>query len=64
MLKGKDSVDLCTTACHAKGEFQKTKAHSKEKEKDCLECHNPHVGKSAQLLRSDYDEWQQFDGVN
>lgn len=62
MLLRKDTTDLCATACHAEDEFQKTEVHRKEKEKDCLVCHNPHVGKTAQLLRSDFDEWQQFDG--
>ncbi|MCK5092927.1 MAG: hypothetical protein KAR30_10415, partial [Gammaproteobacteria bacterium] len=32
------------------------------KEEDCLDCHNAHVGKTAQLLRSEFDEWSQFDG--
>lgn len=62
MLKGKDTTDLCATACHAEDGFRKTEIHREEKGKDCLECHNPHVGKTAQLLRSDFDEWQQFDG--
>ena len=64
MLLGKNSVELCTVACHDKDGFQQRGAHRKNQGKDCLECHNPHVGTTAQLLRSDYDEWQQFDGVN
>lgn len=64
MLLGKDTSDLCATACHSDGELQNTSLHMKEKNKDCLECHNPHVGMTAQLLRSDYDEWQQYDDTN
>lgn len=64
MLQGKNSIDLCARACHTKDNFMDTVVHRKDRKKDCLECHNPHVGKTAQLLRADYDEWQQFDGVN
>lgn len=64
MLLGKNSVELCTVACHGNDGFQERGTHKKTQGKDCLECHNPHVGKTAQLLRSDFDEWKQFDGVN
>ncbi|MCK4951481.1 MAG: hypothetical protein KAS48_06660 [Gammaproteobacteria bacterium] len=62
MLRGKDSIDLCTKACHSIDELLKTAVHRKNKEEDCLDCHNAHVGKTAQLLRSEFDEWSQFDG--
>lgn len=64
MLRGKNSIELCSTTCHAKDNFVKTEVHRKQKDKDCLECHNPHLGKTAQLLRSDFNEWQQFNGGN
>lgn len=62
MLRGKDSVELCSTACHAKGKFLATAAHKKDPKADCLDCHNPHMGKTTRLLKVDFDEWQLFDG--
>lgn len=64
MLTGKNSNDMCATACHTDDGFQETPAHTEDKDRDCLECHNPHIGKTAKLLRSDFDEWKQFDGVD
>jgi predicted CXXCH cytochrome family protein len=64
MLMGKNTVELCSIACHDNDGFQDRGTHIASKGKDCLECHNPHVGKTEQLLRADYDEWQQFDGIN
>ena len=60
LLKGDDTIDLCTKACHTSDKLLKAAAHVKNKEDDCLECHNAHVGKTAQLLKSDFDEWSQY----
>lgn len=59
MLLGKNNVDLCT-GCHRKPDLLRTAAHQKEPEADCLACHNPHLGRSASLLRAEHDEWRAY----
>ena len=51
MLLGKNNVELCT-GCHRKPDLLQTAAHQKEPEADCLACHNPHLGRSASLLKA------------
>lgn len=63
MLLGENSIALCM-ACHAankKGKVPVTAVHAQNPDKDCLECHNPHVGKTTRLLRADFDEWQLYE---
>lgn len=63
MLKGEDSAGLCL-GCHGKGEFAwvpTSAAHREDPGRDCMDCHNPHVGRTAQLLRADFDEWSLYE---
>ena len=60
MLLRADNVALCTQ-CHDKAELgQRTPIHVREPKTDCVECHNPHMGKSAMNLKKDYDEWDAY----
>ena len=52
MLKAK-SVDLCAQ-CHVGGSIIETEDHLSGKE--CISCHNAHLGKNRFLLRKDYLE--------
>ena len=53
MLLNENSVDLCSQ-CHTGGFILDTAEHTKGK--DCIECHNAHVGKDRFLLNKDYVE--------
>lgn len=53
MLLAEKSVDLCSQ-CHT-GDFITDIAEHTEG-KDCLDCHNAHVGKDRFLLKKDYVE--------
>ena len=56
MLLGENNVDMCAR-CHKNREvLMRTPAHARDPEADCLACHNAHVGKTATLLKSQYDE--------
>lgn len=57
MLLGKNNAELCT-GCHRKPDLLQTAEHQKKPEVDCLDCHNPHLGRSASLLKAEHDEWQ------
>ncbi len=59
MLLKNDTIELCTS-CHHKNDLLLTTAHREVPAADCLVCHNPHLGKTAFLLKSEYDEWQEF----
>jgi predicted CXXCH cytochrome family protein len=62
MLLGTDSVALCLS-CHGEDDrVAAGSAHAEDPQRDCLECHNPHVGKTPRLLKTDFDEWQLYDG--
>ncbi|MBI5139586.1 hypothetical protein HZA26_03180 [Candidatus Nomurabacteria bacterium] len=52
LIKGK-TLDLCTQ-CHAKGYITEIKEHTEGKE--CILCHNAHMGKDRFLLKKDYTE--------
>ena len=56
MLLGENNVAMCTR-CHKNRELlMRLPAHAREPEADCLACHNAHVGRTATLLKSQYDE--------
>lgn len=52
LLKEK-SVALCTR-CHSEGLMTLSEVHRQSK--DCIECHNPHLGKNKYLLIKDFKE--------
>ncbi len=56
MLRGKDNQELCTNCHEIEGIRQRSAIHAAKPDDDCLACHNPHMGRSAMNLRSDYDE--------
>ncbi|MEF9427122.1 MAG: cytochrome c3 family protein [Candidatus Mariimomonas ferrooxydans] len=53
MLLKEKSIDLCTQ-CHSKGYLLEKEEHAKNK--DCISCHNPHIGKNSFLLKKDFNE--------
>lgn len=53
MLLKEKSIELCTQ-CHVKGYVLEIEEHKKDKE--CISCHNPHIGKSRFLLKKDFNE--------
>lgn len=53
MLLKADNVELCS-GCHSPVALATT--HTADLQQDCVECHNPHVGKGDRLLRSDAEE--------
>ena len=53
MLFTDNSRDLCTR-CHKDGFMLQTESHNNKKQ--CISCHNPHIGANRLLLRKDYDE--------
>ena len=53
MLKADASIALCTQ-CHIGGSIIETEDHLSDK--DCMFCHNAHLGKNRFLLRKDYLE--------
>jgi len=53
MLLMEKSRDLCGK-CHAKGFILAIEEHKQDKE--CISCHNPHLGKNRFLLKEDLDE--------
>jgi len=55
LLRAATSIELCTQ-CHAMSDLLNTPAHARDPRADCLACHNAHVGKTAALLRSKFDE--------
>ena len=63
MLKGETPVGLCMN-CHARGKAAKTPVsavHREAPDRDCLDCHNPHMGMTPRLLKADFDEWDLYD---
>ena len=56
MLLKDNNVDLCTQ-CHTKDDLQITPEHTKNPAENCIDCHNPHLGRNAYLLKAEYDEW-------
>ena len=50
----KDSSEKLCIMCHSQGLITLTKSHKQLK--DCMTCHNPHLGKDKYLLVSDYKE--------
>lgn len=56
MLRGETNQELCTNCHEIAGIRQRSPLHAAKRNDDCLACHNPHMGKSALNLRSDYDE--------
>jgi predicted CXXCH cytochrome family protein len=55
----KTNIELCNQ-CHLTADLQVTLEHQQNPDTDCVSCHNPHMGKFATLLRTEYDEWQRF----
>ena len=56
MLLAATSVELCGQ-CHERTALaEMTPAHRKEPDTDCLSCHNPHLGRTAAMLKSEFDE--------
>lgn len=55
LLRADNSIELCTQ-CHVMADLLKTPAHARDPRADCLACHNAHVGETAALLRSKFDE--------
>ncbi len=53
MLLKEKTVDLCSQ-CHTGGFILDSTEHTEDK--DCIECHNAHVGKDRFLLKKDYVE--------
>lgn len=53
LLRSKSST-LCAERCHLEGYIMKVKAHQGSRE--CIECHNPHVGVNTLMLKKDYRE--------
>jgi predicted CXXCH cytochrome family protein len=53
MLFTDDSRDLCMQ-CHKEGFMIQSESHKNKKQ--CISCHNPHIGADRLLLRKDYDE--------
>jgi predicted CXXCH cytochrome family protein len=53
MLLGADNRELCTR-CH--GANRLSESHTADPAKDCIDCHNAHVGLTSSLLRSDAAE--------
>lgn len=63
MLKGDEPSGTCR-GCHAEGKVAGAPGgavHRTQTASDCIECHNPHFGKTSRLLRADLDEWQLYD---
>ena len=50
----KDSSEKLCIMCHSQGLITLTNSHKQLK--DCMVCHNPHLGKDKYLLVSDYKE--------
>jgi len=48
------SLRLCADRCHLEGYMMEVKVHQGSRE--CIECHNPHVGINALMLKKDYRE--------
>jgi predicted CXXCH cytochrome family protein len=55
MLLAESKQALCMR-CHEGDALKTVTAHGKIGPAGCIACHNPHMGKTASLLRSDYDE--------
>lgn len=55
----KPNIELCTQ-CHTTADLQITLEHQQNPAVDCVSCHNPHMGLSAMLLKTEYDELQRF----
>jgi predicted CXXCH cytochrome family protein len=53
MLLKADNVELCSD-CHSSDTL--TATHTVNPQQDCVECHNPHAGRSDHLLRSEAEE--------
>jgi predicted CXXCH cytochrome family protein len=53
MLLRTDNRELCGS-CHDPGTL--SSVHSDDPERDCISCHNAHVGTKSNLLRSDAQE--------
>ena len=52
------SPAICTDQCHLKGYM--LRAEVQWQGRDCLDCHNPHMGINSFMLREDYSEiWLQ-----
>jgi predicted CXXCH cytochrome family protein len=61
LLKGDSPTGLCAR-CHAEGRSGGAPAaHAEDSGKDCLACHNAHVGATPRLLKADLDEWKQYE---
>ncbi len=60
MLLGKDNVELCTQCHDSTGLRERSPEHQRAPDKDCVACHNPHLGNTAMLLRAEYDEWKSY----
>ena len=50
----KDTSERLCIMCHSEGNIRRNKNHKTLK--DCMSCHNPHLGKNKNLLLSDYNE--------
>jgi len=53
MLRNGNSNQMCAM-CHEEGFISNTEDHREGK--DCITCHNAHLGKSRFLLKKDFDE--------
>ena len=53
MLRRGNSSEMCSI-CHASGFISQSEDHIEGK--DCISCHNAHLGKNRFLLKKDYDE--------
>jgi predicted CXXCH cytochrome family protein len=57
MLRGANTIELCTE-CHDRSTLSRVAPHRGNRDMDCLRCHNPHMGKTVSMLKSDFDESQ------
>ncbi|MDH3595880.1 MAG: hypothetical protein OEU09_03140 [Rhodospirillales bacterium] len=56
MLRGKDNTELCEGCHDLAGIRERTPLHAQNGDQVCTACHNPHMGRSATNLKSEYDE--------
>ena len=55
MLLGNDNTALCAE-CHEPHDLQRMDTESEEPGVGCVSCHNPHLGKTPLMLRSEFSE--------
>jgi len=60
LLLRTDNIELCTECHDSTGLRERSPEHQRAPDKDCVACHNPHLGNTAMLLRAEYDEWKSY----